>query len=168
VNWEAVGAVGEILGAMAVFASLIYLAIQIRAQIKQQRKQTIDNLTENWLSALETQTYPEVAAVFTKGLTGFDDLSLAERAQFSSISGRIFRITEAFYLSYKAGDLDDELWKGQNAMLDDIMTHSGIVKAWSYRKHWYTDAFQELVEQSIAAGRGRELFLDSPPGGGSN
>ena len=29
-NWEAIGAIGEILGAFAVFASLLYLAIQIR------------------------------------------------------------------------------------------------------------------------------------------
>ncbi len=32
-NWDAIGALGEILGASAVFASLIYLAIQIRARI---------------------------------------------------------------------------------------------------------------------------------------
>ena len=29
-NWEAIGAVGEILGAIAVFGSLMYLAMQIR------------------------------------------------------------------------------------------------------------------------------------------
>ncbi len=29
-NWEAIGAVGEIVGALAVVLSLIYLAIQVR------------------------------------------------------------------------------------------------------------------------------------------
>jgi hypothetical protein len=29
-NWDAVGAIGEIIGAVAVIAALIYLAIQIR------------------------------------------------------------------------------------------------------------------------------------------
>ena len=29
-NWEAIGAVGEIVGAITVFATLIYLAIQIK------------------------------------------------------------------------------------------------------------------------------------------
>ena len=81
-NWEAIGAIGEILGAMAVFASLIYLAIQIRAQIGQQRKLAIENLTDNWLSALETQTHPEIAAVWTKGMSDFDALDLSEQAQF--------------------------------------------------------------------------------------
>ncbi len=29
-NWDAIGAIGEILGAAAVFASLIYLAVQTK------------------------------------------------------------------------------------------------------------------------------------------
>ena len=36
-NWDAIGAVGETLGAVAVFVSLIYLASQIRAQNKEAR-----------------------------------------------------------------------------------------------------------------------------------
>ena len=34
-NWDAIGAIGELLGASAVFASLIYLAIQIRGSTNQ-------------------------------------------------------------------------------------------------------------------------------------
>ncbi len=30
-NWDAIGAIGEILGAAAVVATLVYLAIQIRS-----------------------------------------------------------------------------------------------------------------------------------------
>lgn len=29
-NWEAIGALGEIIGAIAVFGTLLYLAIQIK------------------------------------------------------------------------------------------------------------------------------------------
>ncbi len=31
-NWDAIGAVGEIVGALAVVVSLVYLAIQVRRQ----------------------------------------------------------------------------------------------------------------------------------------
>ena len=37
-NWEAIGTVGEIVGAFAVVASLAYLAVQIRTQVRQQKK----------------------------------------------------------------------------------------------------------------------------------
>ncbi len=33
-NWEAIGAIGEIIGAMAVFLTLVYLALQIRQNTK--------------------------------------------------------------------------------------------------------------------------------------
>ena len=157
-NWEAIGAIGEILGATAVFASLIYLAIQIRAQIAQQRKLAIENLTDNWLSALETQTHPEIAEVWTKGMADFDALVLSEQAQFSSIIGRILRITEGFYLSYSAGDLDAELWEGQNAMLKDVVMHAGVVSSWNNRKHWYSKSFRNHVESVIRAQEGRPMF----------
>ena len=39
-NWDAVGAIGEIVGAIAVLATLAYLAIQIRQSTEAQRVQT--------------------------------------------------------------------------------------------------------------------------------
>jgi len=43
-NWDAIGAVGEIVGAIAVLATLIYLAIQIRQSSDTQRAQTHQQL----------------------------------------------------------------------------------------------------------------------------
>ena len=39
-NWDAVGAMGEIVGAIAVLSTLAYLAIQIRQSTEAQRAQT--------------------------------------------------------------------------------------------------------------------------------
>ena len=36
-NWDAIGAVGEIVGAMAVVVSLVYLGSQIRVQNRESR-----------------------------------------------------------------------------------------------------------------------------------
>ena len=33
-DWDAIGAIGEVLGALAVVGSLVYLAIQIRSSTK--------------------------------------------------------------------------------------------------------------------------------------
>jgi hypothetical protein len=43
-NWDAIGAIGEIVGAIAVLATLIYLAIQIRQNSAIQRAQTHQQL----------------------------------------------------------------------------------------------------------------------------
>ena len=41
-NWEAAGAIGEIISALAVFLTLIYLALQIRQNTKAVRASAID------------------------------------------------------------------------------------------------------------------------------
>lgn len=44
-NWQAIGAIGEIMGVMAVFLSLIYLGIQIKTM----RDSLRDRMTEGGL-----------------------------------------------------------------------------------------------------------------------
>jgi len=46
-NWEAIGAIGEIVGAMAVVASLVYLATQIRQSTKVARSATRNAIAES-------------------------------------------------------------------------------------------------------------------------
>ena len=53
-NWDAIGAIGEILGAVAVFASLIYLSIQIRASNTTTRVATCRDVIERWNQAFDS------------------------------------------------------------------------------------------------------------------
>jgi hypothetical protein len=42
-NWDSVGAVGEIVGALAVLITLIYLSVQIRQNTKVARSAALDS-----------------------------------------------------------------------------------------------------------------------------
>ncbi len=66
-HWDAIAAVGEILGAMAVLATLVYLAVQVR---------------HNAATA--------AAAIYESALSGFNDLNLtvASDAELASILSR--------------------------------------------------------------------------------
>ena len=44
VNWEAIGAIGELIGGAAVIATLIYLAVQLRQNTKGIRAQSYYNV----------------------------------------------------------------------------------------------------------------------------
>lgn len=41
-NWDAIGAIGEIIGATAVFLTLAYLALQIRQSTKAIQASAVD------------------------------------------------------------------------------------------------------------------------------
>ena len=60
-NWEAIGAIGEIAGAIAVVASLLYLATQIRMSnriaTRDSRKGLISAMSSVWSSAIENPSF---------------------------------------------------------------------------------------------------------------
>ena len=93
-NWDALSAIAEILGVIAVVVSLLYLAFQVRQNTIQLKQ---DNLLKNVRGTLDTNWYyhrdPVAFDVFRKGVKGFDDLSPQEQAHFHSIL-----VDLAFYL----------------------------------------------------------------------
>jgi heme/copper-type cytochrome/quinol oxidase subunit 1 len=47
-NWEMISAVGQMLGAIGVIISIIYLAAQIRNQNKESQRAAMNVLTTHW------------------------------------------------------------------------------------------------------------------------
>ena len=48
-NWEAIGAIGEIIGAIAVFLSLIYLALQIRSNTNVEKAAALREVLDGYV-----------------------------------------------------------------------------------------------------------------------
>ena len=55
-NWDAIGAIGEIIGAFAVFITLAYLALQIRQNTKAVHSSALDS-TVNTISIARQSIY---------------------------------------------------------------------------------------------------------------
>ena len=51
-NWEAIGAVGEVAGAAGVIATLGYLALQIRANTSWQKRQGFRDALTNLIASI--------------------------------------------------------------------------------------------------------------------
>ena len=90
-NWEAIGAIGEILGAAAVFASLIYLAIQIRTSSKIALSQSEREIGAQWDDAVSSSWESlESSRVMRIGLnSGLASLSQDELMFFGGKMGRL-------------------------------------------------------------------------------
>ena len=54
-NWEMLSAIGQLVAAIGVIPSLIYLAVQIREQNKERRRAGINILTAQWSELLVAQ-----------------------------------------------------------------------------------------------------------------
>jgi hypothetical protein len=106
-NWEAIGAIGEIAGALAVIATLGYVAIQIRqntaALNSSSRQALVDNDRYSLIAALEN-------ADLLEKLGREEPLSPQDQIRYTSIWVLDLRNRELEYFQYKAGALDEAAW----------------------------------------------------------
>ena len=53
-NWDAVGAIAETIGGIAVLVTLVYLAVQVRHANRIQRQTLLSNQTAHWVGNCQT------------------------------------------------------------------------------------------------------------------
>jgi len=167
-NWEMLSAIGQVVAAMGVIPSLIYLAIQIREQNKERRRAGINILTAQWSELVKTaQESREFAAVFLRGMHSFEGLDAADKLRFSAFFTRFTRNCEGMFIYYRDGALDKALWDAVERTIADYFAYPGVSEWWATRKHWLTDEFRAVVEAIIAKNPMPRLYaaynLDESP-----
>ena len=106
-NWDAIGAVGEILGAFAVFVSLGYLAIQLRRSSVATQHASQNAFIGDYNRLLENLfTNSELVDLLRKSLSNFDELSGNERERFHAFASAQHLATFNMYLQVQAKQFD--------------------------------------------------------------
>lgn len=112
-NWDAIGAVGEVAGAIAVVVTLVYLARQIRHSAEATRIAAYHQGQEQlWSMAATISTSPELANLLASALDeGFDDLEFVERVRLESALSPLYFGFESMLTLHEQGHIDPELWQ---------------------------------------------------------
>ena len=98
-NWDAIGAVGELIGAIAVLITLVYLAIQIKAMRDMNRKIAIDGTYTKFNDMRQSLFQnPEVASLILNGLNNPNDLNSRDQFRFMLLCETLFMNGEQFWL----------------------------------------------------------------------
>ena len=87
-NWDAIGAVAELIGAIAVIISIIYLAAQVRQTRLQLQSQAEDNITSRAFAAYSPVYEGNNASIFRKGLESPEELNADEAFVFKLLMDR--------------------------------------------------------------------------------
>jgi len=161
VNWNALSAIAELLGAMAVVASLLYLAVQVRQNTRQARLAAQQATVHELGQALRAQAQDrEWATLLSRALEGLEQLDAVERIQFLSHVGSILRLYELAYLQYQNGTLDPHFWRGFERAIGDVISYPGIQDALALRRHHLTDEFASHLDKLAATGSPRPIFAE--------
>ena len=153
-NWEAIGAVGEILGAFAVVGSLVYLASQIRVQNREARVASVHDAAEAYRTTIAALQEPEMADIHLQAIENFDDLTPSQRLRYIVFLLGIFKVWEESYYQWREDRMDQEAWESMLAPLADVMSTDGPKKVWELRKHQFRKDFADYID-SVETGEYR-------------
>ena len=146
-NWEAIGAIGEIIGAAAVVGSLVYLAVQIRHN-SQLLKRTA---TADTVSALRDFSalmlaHSELPLIYQKGVEGMENLNMEEWGQFVLLVFNFMKAMEDLHYQHINGAMDPEVWSGWESLGRGYITSPGFQEYWAERRSIFGPRFQEWVD----------------------
>ncbi len=148
-NWEAIGAVGEVLGALGVIATLGYLAVQIRQNTRSVRASSYHAVVTNLsnLAAAMGRDAP-VADLFVRGLSDLQALSPTEQRQFALLVTSLFRSFEDIFYQFNQNLIDEVVWAGWKHRITRYFWQPGVQAWWpTWRDDCHPD-FKEFLESS--------------------
>jgi hypothetical protein len=147
-NWDAIGAIGEVVGAVAVFATLLYLAIQIRQNTAQSRASSHHAISDslNQLNILFGQS-TEVSALFLMGLEDRSSLTDAQRWQFDSIMRAYFHVCETMYFQADVGTGDQGIATAEEEGMIIMITAPGGREWWAQNPYGFSPEFRAYVDR---------------------
>ena len=145
-NWEAIGAIGEILGALAVVATLAYLSVQIRQNTKVARSATRQAIAESAQSLTSDLIHtPDMAEIFLRHLQG-EELTPTEAFKLQGRCYRDMRHWENIFYQVREGLLSEEEWTGFRRNLAALFEIHAYQDYWSNESRLYSDAFRKEVD----------------------
>jgi hypothetical protein len=152
-NWEMLAAIGQFAAVVVGIPSLIYLALQIRAQTRERRQSAVNALTVQWGELTRAlHDSGEFCAIFLRGLQSFDDLDAISKLRFSAFFNRFFKNFQAMYFSHYDGVLTAASWGEIERTMADFIAYPGLQQWWKTRRHWHTEEFARVVDAIIARG----------------
>ena len=161
-NWEAIGAVGETVGATGVIISLLYLAMQIRGDARAKRAATVHEQSAAFRDLLRMlATDKGLAEVYLHGIRELNSVQEADLVRFASVLGFMFRVFEEAYFQRKEGNLDAHVWQGFEAPVNDMLAYPGVQEWWFTRSHWFGEKFCEFVNEKISQAGAPALYGDN-------
>lgn len=147
-NWEAIGAAGEVLGAITVFVTLVYLATQVRQSNSLARFNATTELV-NQFNELNRMVSADHA--LREVLSKENELSDDEREQVYNFAMMFCNVWVSAQIAHDNNQIEDEIYaacaKDVSVELARWPTFRRAVEQWlsNYPEHTDRPIFQPLV-----------------------
>jgi hypothetical protein len=160
-NWDALGAVAETVGAIGVIGTLLYIAVQVRQANQDSRIDAHQQVTRDTEQHLIAVANDQNVEVFIKGLNAYGSLTPPERVKFDLCAVGHVNLIEETLVHAEAGKLEDvrdmlSLYLGPR-----LFAYSGFREWWEHdRKAGFAVSTQSVVDDLIERNRDTPGFWE--------
>ena len=150
-NWDAVGAIAELIAAIGVIASLIYVGFQIRQSTLSVTAAAHRAINDKFISVNEfIAKDAQNMKAFLVGRERLEELDEVDKGRFFTIMLNIFQHFEDAFFQHREGLLEDQYWERIERMIGLYVTEPGVQAYWSFFKDWSTDDFRGYLDSRFA------------------
>ncbi len=150
INWEALQAILELLGLIAVVASLIFVGLQLQRNSEEIRSSSYHGATDSfnsWNLALIGDS--GLSEIWLKGQKSYDDLSDEEVVKFGFLLRAVFRICDTVYYQSRHGTGDTSLWECERKNVEVLFSTPDCRAWWRDHPYGFSAAFSRYIEDNI-------------------
>jgi hypothetical protein len=150
-NWEAIGAIGEIIGASAVVISIVYLSIQIRQNSRVSKTMAI----QNWAAAAALEKSSifsdrEFAELIAQAAIGDQDFEVADKLRIETYFIQLFNTFELLYFQKENGTIDAAFFHGKATAYQNNLLAPGIRNFWNEtRLTHFDERFRRYIDHEL-------------------
>lgn len=152
------GALGELIGGVAIIVSLIYVGLQIKQSTAATRSATNQAFSTQYSDVMFKLTEADFREIFWRGIGGLENLKGSEQAAFFGYVGAITRMYESFHMQEQAGTFDTQLLESWMNQVIDLYGLPGAREYWEHRKHQFTPEFVEFLEAELATRNPKPMY----------
>jgi hypothetical protein len=151
---EQLGVIAEIVSAISIVVTLVYLAIQIRGNAQSYRSAAVTDATTAMQSFYqELGTNPATSRLFLDGLRNPDALSLQDQFQYLMLMHSCYLGFQRSFFLARHGTLDLALRDSIGTAIHAVNHLPGMHFYWRQRKGYFQPEFAEWVEGLLSRER---------------
>ncbi len=149
-NWDAMGAIGELVGGVAVIASLVYLAVQIRNNTRVSASEAYREGASIWAEVFRMFADTDNELVM-RALIHYETLDSHEKHTFDTLMITLLNALESNLAGIGGGLLFDEVNSAVEGYIRRYFAYEGTLAWWRDGRSGCAPVVQEWIDERFPA-----------------
>lgn len=147
------GAIGELIGGIAVLITLIYLAIQVRQNTTALHTASRQEIVSSFRGCVRLSCEPGAARKYASGLHSYPNMPFDDRSMFALLINDLALFFQGAFALYESGQLEEETYHAYlNWFACNVATPGGGAWWAEVGRPHFTKRMVEVVDAKLSQG----------------